>query len=140
MMRNNTFCENTSLIMHISQQSYFFLEMSTKHISKFTSERFVLPKHALALLGITLTFPRCFKMYYSIILKMSFTFIFRNIVELIFDFVYVFESARIKCVHPSPARNKVRGYLKYNINASVPPPLNDVIANKIIFNFGLNRL
>ena len=69
IMRNDTFCENTSLIVHISQQSYFFLEMSTKHISKFTSERVVLPKH------ITFTFPRCFKIYYSIILKMSFTFI-----------------------------------------------------------------
>ena len=44
LMRNNTFCENTKLLMHTFQQSYFFLEMSTKHITKFRSERIVLPK------------------------------------------------------------------------------------------------
>ena len=37
------------LVIHKFQQIYFFLEMSTKHIPNFTSERFVLPKHALAI-------------------------------------------------------------------------------------------
>ena len=50
IMRNNTFCEKRRLVMHKFQQSYLFLEMSTKNISKFTSERFVLPKHDLAIL------------------------------------------------------------------------------------------
>ena len=36
------------------QPSYFFLEMSTKHILKFTSERFVLSKTCPR--TITLTF------------------------------------------------------------------------------------
>ena len=44
IIRNNTFLRNTGLMMHKFQQIYFFLEMSTKHILKFTSERFVLPK------------------------------------------------------------------------------------------------
>ena len=35
IMKNNTFCENTRLKMHKFQQSYFFLEMSKKHIPKF---------------------------------------------------------------------------------------------------------
>ena len=35
IMKNNTFCENTRLKMHKFQQSYYFLEMSTKHIPKF---------------------------------------------------------------------------------------------------------
>ena len=52
IMRPNTFCENTRLIMHKFQQSYFFFEMSKKHIPKLTSERLILfsQKYALALL------------------------------------------------------------------------------------------
>ena len=55
IMRNNTFCENTTLIRHKFQQSYFFLEMSTKHIPQFTSEIVVLSKTCPS--TITLTFP-----------------------------------------------------------------------------------
>ena len=55
IMRNNTFCENTKLVLHKFQQSYFFLVMSTQHITKFTSERFVLPKTCPS--TVTLTFP-----------------------------------------------------------------------------------
>ena len=102
IMKNNTFCENTCLKMHQFPQSYFFLEMSTKHCPKFVLKFCFSPKHALALLrwhSRLWYIPRCFKIYYSIISKMSIIFIFWKIVELIFDFVYVYWSARIKCVY-----------------------------------------
>ena len=44
---------------------------------------------------------------------MSFIFIFWKIVELIFDFVYVFESARIKCVYAIPHMKDYLSFVKY---------------------------
>ena len=69
------------LIMHKFQQNYFFLEMSTKHILKFTSERFVSQKHALKLLrwhSRLLYIPRCFKIYFPKLSKMRFCLRFRK--------------------------------------------------------------
>ena len=69
--------------------------MRTKHIHKFTSERFVLPKAFPS--TITLTFT---PLIYTAMFQ---NLLFNNIknefhtVELIL--VYVFESARIKCVY-----------------------------------------
>ena len=67
--------------------------MRTKHIHKFTSERVVLPKAFPS--TITLTF---WPLIYTAMFQ---NLLFNNIknVELIFDFVYVFESTRIKCVY-----------------------------------------
>ena len=64
--------------------------MRTKHIHKFTSDRFVLPKAFPS--TITLTFTPQNLLFNNI--KNEF-----HTVELILDFVYVFESARIKCVY-----------------------------------------
>ena len=36
IMRSNTFCEKTRILMHRFQQNYFSLVMSPKHIPKFT--------------------------------------------------------------------------------------------------------
>ena len=62
--------------------------MSTKHIPKFTSERFVLPKTCPS--TITLTFPplKYTAMFQKLLfshIKMSFIFVFWNILEFIFD-------------------------------------------------------
>ena len=71
--------------------------MRTEHIHKFTSGRFVLPIACPS--TITLTFT---PLIYTAMFQ---NLLFNNIkneshtVELIFDFVYVFESARIKCVY-----------------------------------------
>ena len=44
---------------------------------------------------------------------MSFIFIFWKIVELIFDLVYVFESARIKRVYAIPHMKDCLSFVKY---------------------------
>ena len=71
--------------------------MRMKHIHKFTSEKFSLPKACPS--TITLTFT---PLIYTAMFQ---NLLFKNIinefhtVEPIFDVVYVFESARIKCVY-----------------------------------------
>ena len=71
--------------------------MRTKHVHKFTSEKFVLPKACPS--TITLTFT---PLIYTAMFQ---NLLFNNIknefhtAELIFDFVYAVESARIKCVY-----------------------------------------
>ena len=71
--------------------------MRTDHIHKFTSERFVLQIACPS--TITLTFT---PLIYTAMFQ---NLLFNNIkneshtVERIFDFAYVFESARIKCVY-----------------------------------------
>ena len=71
--------------------------MRMKHIHKFTSEKFALPKACPSTIKLTFT-----PLIYTAMFQ---NLLFKNIknefhtVELIFDFVYVFESARIKCVY-----------------------------------------
>ena len=71
--------------------------MRTKHIHKFTSDRFVLPKA----FPCTITLPFTPLIYTAMFQNLLFNNIKNEFhtVELIFDFVYVFESARIKCVY-----------------------------------------
>ena len=70
-----------------------FLRNNHDTYSKFTSERFVFPKTCFR--TITLTFPPL--IYTAIFQNLLFNNV--NIKSFIFDFVYVFESACIKCVY-----------------------------------------
>ena len=71
--------------------------MRTKHIHKFTSERFVLPKACPSTITLTFT-PLIYTAMFQNVLFNNIKNEFHT-VELIFDFVYVFESARIKYVY-----------------------------------------
>ena len=71
--------------------------MRTKHIHKFISGRFVLPKAFPSTITLTFTPSINTAMFQNLLvnnIKNEF-----HTVELIFDFVYVFESVRIKCVY-----------------------------------------
>ena len=74
--------------------------------SKFTSKRFVFPKTYPR--TITLTFPPL--IYIAMFQNLLFNNV--NIKIFILDFVYVFESACIKCVYV--IAHNVRLYVKYN--------------------------
>ena len=109
IIRNSTFCENTRSIMHKFQQSYFFLEMTnvTTHILNLHLKGF-FPKTCPR--TITLTF-----------LPLIYTAMFQNLLfndvhikSFIFDFVYVFESACIKCVYAITDISDYPLYMKYS--------------------------
>ena len=111
IIRNSTFCENTRPIMHKFQQSYIFLEMTTTHIhaySEFRSERFVFLKTRPR--TITLTFTPL--IYTAMFQNLLFNNV--NIKSFIFGFVYVFESACIKCVYAITHMSDYPLYVKYN--------------------------
>ena len=76
--------------------------------SKFTSERFVFPKACPR--TITLTFP---PLIYT---AMCQHLLFNNVnnKSFIFDFVYVFESACIKCFYAITHMSNYPLYVKYN--------------------------
>ena len=93
IIRNSTFCENTRPIMQKFQQSYFFPRNDYDIYSKFTSKRFVFPKTCPR--TNTLTFPPL--IYIAMFQNLLFNNV--NIKIFILDFVYVFESACIKCVY-----------------------------------------
>ena len=71
--------------------------MRAKHIHKFTSERFVLPKARPSTITLTFT-PLIYTAMFQNLLFNDIKNEFHT-VELIFHFVYIFESARIKCVY-----------------------------------------
>ena len=66
-------------MMHKFQQNYFFLVMSTKHILKFTSERFVFQKTCPK--TITLTFP---PLIYTVMFQNLLSSIIKNEIHLRF--------------------------------------------------------
>ena len=76
--------------------------------SKFTPERFVFPKTCPR--TITLTFPPL--IYNAMFQNLLFNNV--NIKSFIFDFVYVFESACIKCVYAITHMSDYPLYVKYN--------------------------